>query len=71
MPRSQNPHRPPLRYFIFEFFIIFVKLLKNFQLPEIAPLIENHVTNQGYKSYAKSTRVLDISVKIEAFLAIV
>ena len=70
MPRSQNPHRPPLRYFIFEFFIIFVKLLKNFQLPEIAPLIENHVTNQGYKSYAKS-RLLDISVKIEAFLAIV
>ena len=70
MPRSQNPHRPPLRYFIFEFFIIFVELPKNFHLPEIAPLIENHVTSQGYKSYAKNG-VLDIRVKIEAFLVII
>ena len=42
----------------------------NFQLLEIAPSRENHVTRQGYKSQAKS-KVQEISLKIEAFVVIV
>ena len=34
------------------------------------PLLENLVTSQGYKSYAKN-RILDVSLKIEAFTVIV
>ena len=50
MLRSQKSHGVPLSYLIFDFFITFVELLKDFQLLEIAPLIENHVTSQSYKS---------------------
>ena len=70
MLRSQNPHRPPLKYLIFVFFIIFVKHLKDFWLPEIAPLIENHITSQSHKSLVKEQE-LEISLKYEAFLVIV
>ena len=35
MLRSQNPHGHPLRHLIFDFFFIFVELLKDFYCPKL------------------------------------